>query len=70
MGTQFKSGGNSENLREQFNALRDDVAAIRTALIGVTAQIDADSGDTGGDTTYGSGNNPAALTSADLTLGL
>ncbi len=69
MGTQFKSGGNSENMREQFNALRADVAAIRAGLIGVTAQLDGEDV-TSLDTDYGANNDPAALTSADLTVDL
>ena len=62
--TIFRSGGNAENLRTQFNALRADVTAIRTALVAVTAKLDADTGVT--DTDYAS-NDPAAITSADLT---
>jgi hypothetical protein len=62
--TQFRSCGSAENLRTQFNALRADVTAIRTALVAVTAKLDADGGVT--DTDYNS-SDPAALTSSDLT---
>jgi hypothetical protein len=65
VGTAFKSCGSSENLREQFNALRADVTAIRTAMIGALAKLDDDGGVT--DTNYEATWTPAALTSADLT---
>jgi hypothetical protein len=64
--TIFRSGGNSENLRTQFNALRADVAAIRTAITTLTAKLDAENV-TGLDTDYAATCDPAALTSADLT---
>lgn len=68
MGTQFKSGGNSENMREQFNALVADVEAIRVGLAGTNAQLDADATVT--DTDYAANNDAAAATAVDLTLGI
>lgn len=63
--TQFRSCGSADNLRTQFNALRADVTAIRTAVTGITAKLDADGGVT--DVNYASTLDPAAITSADLT---
>ena len=57
--------GHAANLRNEFKALRADVAEIRTHFIAVLAKMDADSGV--GDTDYESGETPAALTSSDLT---
>lgn len=65
MGTRFTSGGSAENLREQFNALRADLVAVRAAIVATHAKLDADGGVT--DTDYASSNDPAAVTSADLT---
>jgi len=42
-----------------------DLAALRAGLVALTAQLDADAGVT--DTTYASGNDPAAATVAALT---
>lgn len=60
-----------ENVRDLVNELRTDVnaavvdlGAIRTAVTGITAQLDADAGVT--DTTYASGNDPAALTATAI----
>lgn len=60
-----------ENVRDLCNELRTDVnaavvdlGAIRTAVTGITAQLDADAGVT--DTTYASGNDPAALTATSI----
>lgn len=64
--TIFRSGGNSENLRTQFNALRADVAAVRAAVLAITAKLDAENV-TNLDTDYAATCDPAALTSADLT---
>lgn len=47
-----------------YTAQKADVAAIRTGLVGVTAQLDADATVT--DETYASGNDPAAITSAAI----
>lgn len=61
-----------KNLRDVVNELQTDhatlladVTAIRGAVVGITAQLDADAGVT--DTTYASGNDPAALTTSALT---
>jgi hypothetical protein len=62
--TQFRSCGSAENLRTQFNALRADLVAVRAALVAVNAKLDADTGVTDSDYTS---ENPAAVTSADLT---
>ena len=46
-------------------ALRDaatDLAALRGAIVAITAKLDADSGDTGGDSNYAATCDPAALT--------
>jgi hypothetical protein len=43
-----------------MTAVLADSAALRAAIVGITAQLDADDGVT--DTTYASGNDPAALT--------
>lgn len=51
-------------LKTDYTALRVDVAAIRTALVGVTAKLDADGGVT--DTNYASTLDPAALTSSTI----
>jgi len=61
-----------ENLRDVVNELQADhatlladVTAIRTAVTGITAQLDADAGVT--DTDYAANNDPAALTTVTLT---
>ena len=61
-----------ENVRDVVNELQTDhatlladVTAIRTAVTGITAQLDADAGVT--DTDYASNNDPAALTTSALT---
>lgn len=41
-------------------AMLADITALRTAIVGITAQLDADSGV--GDTDYAANNDPAALT--------
>jgi hypothetical protein len=64
--TQFRSCGSAENLRTQFNALRADVTAIRTAVTTLTAKLDAEDV-TNLDTNYAATVDPAALTSSDLT---
>ncbi len=77
MGTQFSSCGGADNLREQFNALRADVAAIHAAMLAFTAKLDTDavaqnSAVTSSqlDVDYATAVDPAAITSADLTAGL
>ena len=64
MAVQFKSCGSSAALVAEFNKLLADVTAIRTALVAITAKLDADGGVT--DTDYNA-ENPAALTSTGLT---
>ncbi len=49
-------------LYKALNALYTDVAALRAALVAVTAKLDADGGVT--DTNYAATCNPAALSSA------
>lgn len=49
-------------IRSEHAAVVADIAALRAAIVGITAQLDADAGVT--DTTYASGNDPAAQTSA------
>ncbi len=61
----FTNCGSSEVLRAEFNKLVADVAALRAAIVGITAQLDADGGVT--DTDYAATNDPAAQTSANLT---
>lgn len=66
--TRFRSCGSSTVLRTQFNALRADVTAIRTAFLALTAKMDADFADvTNASADYAASVDPAALTSADLT---
>jgi len=40
----FTNCGSSEVLRAEFNKLVADVAALRAAVVGVTAKLDADGG--------------------------
>lgn len=61
---KFTSCGSSENLRDQFNALVDDMDAFRTAMATLLAQLDADAGVT--DSDYATNCTPAAKTSGDL----
>jgi len=49
-----------KELRILLNAAQTDIAALRAAIVGITAKLDADAGVT--DTTYASLWNPAALT--------
>jgi hypothetical protein len=62
----FKSCGSSETLRAEFNKLVADVAALRAAIVGITAQLDGENV-TNLDTDYAANNDPAAQTSANLT---
>jgi len=50
------------SLRTQLAAAVADVTALRTAIVGITAKLDADAGVT--DTNYAATLNPAAQTSA------
>lgn len=66
--TRFRSGGNSENLRTQFNALRADVVELRTQLIALLTKMDADFADvSNASVDYVSSVSPDAITSEDLT---
>ena len=48
-------------LAEVLRDIADDLEALHTAFTTLTAKIDADSGDTGGDSDYASVCDPAAL---------
>lgn len=61
-GSGLTPGGSNEvNLATILRDIADDLANIRTAFVTLTAKIDADSGDTGGDSDYASTCDPAAL---------
>lgn len=62
-GSKLTSGGGhgKPTLALTLRDIADDLAAIRTAFVTLTAKIDADSGDTGGDSDYASTCDPAAL---------
>jgi len=47
-------------LQALLEAILVDMTALRTAIVGITAQLDADAGVT--DTDYAATNDPAALT--------
>lgn len=49
--------------RNEVVKLVTDITAIRTSIVGITAQLDGDAGVT--DTTYASGNDPAAITATN-----
>jgi hypothetical protein len=51
-------GGLAKDQRD----IADDLAELRTQFIALLTKIDADSGDTGGDSDYASTLTPAALT--------
>jgi len=53
--------GGDPTLADALRDVADDLAAMRTALTTLTAKIDADAGDTGGDSDYASTCDPAAL---------
>lgn len=53
-----------DELKTDYTALLADVTAIRTALVGVTAKLDADAGIT--DTDYAATHDPAALTAGAI----
>ena len=68
MGTQFTSCGSSENLRQQINALRADVARLWASVFAICAGLDEDSGTIGTD--YDSKRAPADgsdISAGDLT---
>lgn len=49
----------NEALRKVLDGILTDLTALRTAIVGITAQLDADGGVT--DTDYASNNDPSAL---------
>lgn len=53
-------GRDGVELKKVLDTLLADVTAIRTAVTGITAQLDADATVT--DTDYAANNDPAALT--------
>lgn len=63
--TQFKTCGNSDNMRTAFNALRAQVTELHSTIDSLLAKLDADTGTA--DSDYVSGEAPAADTSFDLT---
>lgn len=50
----------------QINAIREDLAALKTAIEAITSNIDADNGTIGTD--YAANCDPPALVSADVGL--
>jgi hypothetical protein len=58
----FKSqtAQDSIELKRAFDAVQADLAALRTSIVAITAQLDADGGITGTD--FAANNDPAALT--------
>ncbi len=53
-------GPSAASQKEILDAALADLAALRAAIVGITAQLDADAGVT--DTDYAANNDPAALT--------
>ena len=51
-----------ESLEGMLRAAVTDLAALRTAFVALTAKIDADSGDTGGDGDYAATVDPVPNT--------
>jgi hypothetical protein len=54
------SASDKKQLNDEFDRLYADLAALRAAIVGITAKLDLDGGVT--DTNYASLHNPAALT--------
>lgn len=54
-------GGSGGDLKTLMNEMIDDLTALRSAITGITAKLDADEGVT--DTDYASLHDPAALKS-------
>ena len=50
--------GDASNIRPILDDIQADLSALRAAIVGITAQLDADAGVS--DTTYASGNDPVA----------
>lgn len=65
MAVRFRSCGNASELRTELNKMVADITALRAAIVGITAQLDADGGVT--DTDYAATNDPAAQTSTGFT---
>lgn len=63
----FTNCGQSETLRAEFNKLVADVAALRAAIVAITAKCDGETDVTNHDTNYAATCDPAAQTSANLT---
>lgn len=61
--TKFKDNAQADELSRLLRAVLADNTALRAAIVGITAQLDADGGVT--DTDYAATNNPAALTLTD-----
>ena len=70
IGEKFGTGGSNlvpggsggdPTLAETLRDIADDLTALRTAFVGLTAKLDADSGDTGGDSDYAATLDPVAL---------
>ena len=55
------------NLRTEISAIVADLAALRAAILVITAQLDADAGVT--DTDYAANADPVANTAVALTAG-
>ena len=62
-GLTTKGGKSAAFLATVIRELITDVTNIRTAFVTLTAKIDADSGDTGGDNNYATTCDPAAMSS-------
>lgn len=54
-----EGGANIGNLGKTHVDMADDLAALRAAIVGITAKLDADAGVT--DTNYAATQNPPAL---------
>lgn len=52
-------GGSGDDLKTLMNEIVDDLTALRSAITGITAKLDADAGVT--DTDFASTQDPAAL---------
>ena len=60
-GAHLTPGANDPKLGDVLRAMIDDMNALRTAITTLTAKIDADSGDTGGDSDYADVCDPDEL---------
>ncbi len=57
--------GNPDDLKSALQSAVDDLAALRAAVVSITAQLDADAGVT--DTDYAANNDPVANTLTKTT---